>query len=217
MLVSHNHYDHLDLPTIRRLIARDDPLFFTGLGNAYLLEAAGAREVHELDWWEERPVGDEHVITFVPAQHFSMRGLCDRNKTLWGGFVVRGPAGKAYFAADTGLGPHFPEIRRRFGPIRLALLPIGAYLPEWFMGPVHLSPKTAVAAHLIVGARTSVPIHYGTFRLGDDGQFQGVDELRRILQTANLGESQFTILDFGAGIDLPPAESPPVQELPPNS
>jgi L-ascorbate metabolism protein UlaG (beta-lactamase superfamily) len=128
---------------------------------------------------------------------------------LWGSYVIKGPAGVVYFAGDTGFGPQYEEIRKRFGPPRLALLPIGAYLPRWFMSPVHLSPEEAVEAHKILGAKTSVAIHFGTFRLGDDGQFEPVEELFKALDTEGVSPKNFWVLNFGEGRDVPPASPQP--------
>lgn len=180
VLISHCHYDHMDLPTLRRLDAAFKPQFFVGLGNGARLRAEGFARVTELDWWQGARIGPEVELTAVPAQHFSNRGLFDRDRTLWLGYVVQGPAGAAYFAGDTGFGPHFARIRERFGPPRLAILPIGAFRPEWFMEGVHESPEQAVAAAEILGAGTALAIHFGTFALADDGQ----DEPRRQLESA---------------------------------
>jgi L-ascorbate metabolism protein UlaG (beta-lactamase superfamily) len=120
-------------------------------------------------------------VTCVPAKHFSGRGLNDSDATLWCGYVLQGSAGNVYFAGDTGMGSHFAEIKHRLGPIRLALLPIGAYLPSWFMHPVHISPSEAVEVHDILEARVGVAIHFGTFALGDDGELEPVVKLREAL------------------------------------
>ncbi|MEO8661771.1 MAG: MBL fold metallo-hydrolase [Bryobacteraceae bacterium] len=164
VLLSHNHYDHLDLPTLRRLHARHAPRFIVPLGVAALLQRNGMKVDAELDWWQSTG-----PITCMPARHFSARSLTDRNRTLWCSYWIETPAGPIYFAADTGFGPHFAEIRARFGSPRLALLPIGAYKPEWFMSPVHISPAQAVEAHLILQPQRSLAIHWGTFQLADDG------------------------------------------------
>jgi L-ascorbate metabolism protein UlaG (beta-lactamase superfamily) len=203
VLVGHNHYDHLDLPTLRRLEAAHHPRFFCGLGNRALLEAAGLSRVTELDWWQEVPLNPQLDLIGVPTQHFSNRGLFDRDRTLWLGFVVRGPAGKALFASDTGSGPHFAEIRRRLGPPRLAVLPVGAYRPEWFMGGVHETPAEAVAAHLALGAGTSVGMHFGTFALADDGQDEPARALAAALAQSPAPRPRFWLLGFGEGREVP--------------
>jgi L-ascorbate metabolism protein UlaG (beta-lactamase superfamily) len=169
VLLSHNHYDHLDLPTLRRIEERFRAPVITGLGNAEYLRRKGIPGGVDLGWWENHVLAPGVRVTAVPAAHFSGRGLFDRDRTLWCGFVVDGPSGRVYFAGDTGWGPHFDEVRRRFGPMRLALLPIGAYRPRWFMKPVHVDPSEAVAAARVLEAETSVGIHFGTFPQADDG------------------------------------------------
>ena len=201
VLLSHDHYDHLDLPTLRRL-ARAFPgaRFITGLGNRAFLEAAHLRHVSEIDWWEGVRLRRSTVIG-VPAQHFSNRGLCDRDGTLFLGYVLRGPSGQAFFAGDTGYGRHFAQIRERLGPIRLAVLPIGAYKPEWFMSAVHMSPAEAVRASDDLGARTSVAMHFGTFPLADDGEREPPEALAAALKARP--EKRFWVLGFGEGRDVP--------------
>ncbi len=188
VLVSHNHYDHCDLPTLRRI---DTEKIFTPLGNGAVI---GKRAI-ELDWWESSKLRDDITITAVPSQHFAARGLSDRNANLWGGFVISAPSGNIYFAGDTGWGGHFAKIAKRFAPIRLALIPIGAYLPRWFMRPAHIDPAEAVEAHKVLGAQTSIAIHHATFNLGDDGETQPADDLRRALDTA--GVTSFHIIEHG--------------------
>lgn len=181
VLLSHNHYDHLDIPTVKRLAARDNPQFVVPLGLADLLRRNGAGKVIELDWWDEAEA-DGIQFSCVPAQHFSARGLTDRNRTLWCGYVVDTSAGPVYFAGDTGFGSHFAEVRQRKGAPRLALLPIGAYKPRWFMSPVHMSPADAVQAHGILQAQTSLAIHFGTFSMADDGMTEPVRDLQLALE-----------------------------------
>ena len=164
VLISHNHYDHLNLPSLLALEAAHHPLFITGLGNGWVLKNAGLRRVVELDWWQSRELPGGLRATFVPAQHFSQRGLFDRNRTLWGGFVLEGTSARLYFAGDTGYGPHFAEIAKRLGPPSVALLPIGAFRPRWFMAVMHLSPQDAVKAFRELGAKEAVVMHYGVFR-----------------------------------------------------
>ncbi len=204
VLVSHNHYDHLDLPTLARLATGHKPRFLTGLGNGRLLAGAGIPQVAELDWWQSADAGGGRRIVSVPAQHFSGRGFRDRNATLWSGFLIESPAGSVYFAGDTALGPHFETIRERFGPPRVALLPIGAFRPRWFMSPAHLSPEEAVRAHRALGASTSIAIHYCTFALGDDGAGEPVEELHRALERSGNPAPEFLVIPFGQGLDFAP-------------
>lgn len=202
VLVSHNHYDHLDLHTLKRLAAAHKPRFITSLGNGPLLARAGVPNVTELDWWQTADTDCGRRIMSVPAQHFSGRGFRDRNRTLWSGFLIETSAGPVYFAGDTAMGPHFDEIRRRLGPPRSALLPVGAFRPRWFMAPVHLSPEEAVRAHQLLGASTSIAIHYGTFALGDDGAEEPIDALRRALKQSGNPGPQFLVIPFGEGREL---------------
>lgn len=203
VLVSHNHYDHMDIATLRRLDAAYHPSFYVGLGNREFLKSNGLSSVVELDWWQERQFKQLNLVS-VPSQHFSNRGLTDSDKTLWTGFAVIGRAGYVYFAGDTGWGPHFEQIRARLGNPRLALLPIGAFLPEWFMSRAHVSPEQALEAHKILRASASMAIHFGTFELGDDGETEASDRLLKAV-AASRPVQPFWILDFGEGRDVPPA------------
>jgi L-ascorbate metabolism protein UlaG (beta-lactamase superfamily) len=205
VLISHNHYDHLDLSTLKRLRDEHRPRFIVPLGNAALLASRGILVSAELDWWQGFGVGEGARVVCVPTRHFSGRGLRDGDRTLWCGYVVEGSSGAVYFAGDTAAGPHFAQVRERFGRVRLALLPIGAYLPRWFMRPVHVSPGEAVEAHETLGAGASVAIHFGTFPLGDDGETEAVDELRRALTERGVPPEEFRVLDFGEGFDVPAA------------
>jgi L-ascorbate metabolism protein UlaG (beta-lactamase superfamily) len=198
VLVSHNHYDHLDVATLRRL---GDARIFTPLGNSALMARHGVGGATDLDWWQTARVSDRVTITLVPSQHFCARALSDRNATLWGGFVISGPSGNAYFAGDTGWGRHFAQISERFGSMRVAMLPIGAYLPRWFMKPAHISPAEAVDAHAALGAQTSIAMHYGTFNLGDDGYEQPARDLRAAV--AEKGNPQVLIVEHGVGVEVP--------------
>jgi L-ascorbate metabolism protein UlaG (beta-lactamase superfamily) len=206
VLISHNHYDHCDLPSLRALVRRDAPRIFTPLGNSALLTSERVNGSSDLDWWQSTSLDARTTLTCVPAEHFSGRGTCDRDANLWGGFVVSGPRGSVYFAGDTGWGDHFVEIRRRFGPIRLALLPIGAYRPRWFMAPVHIDPQDAVRAHDSLGAATSVGIHWGTFVQADDGEWEPVEELDRTIAQRAEPRPRFWVLQNGEGRDVPTVE-----------
>jgi L-ascorbate metabolism protein UlaG (beta-lactamase superfamily) len=203
VLVSHNHYDHLDLATLTRLARRDAPRIFTGLGVADLLTERKIGGATALDWWQSADLGEGLSLTSVPVQHFSGRGLADRNATLWTGYVLSGPAGPVFFAGDTGFGPHFREIGRRFPGIRLAILPIGAYRPEWFMGAVHETPAQALDAMRDLGAATGVGIHFGTFVLTDEGQDEPAQEIARLLADAPDPKPRFWVLAFGEGREVP--------------
>jgi L-ascorbate metabolism protein UlaG (beta-lactamase superfamily) len=201
VLVSHNHYDHLDIPTLWQMRVRFNPRVITPLGNSLLMSRHGIGGASELDWWREIPITDRVKVTLVPSRHFCARAISDRDRTLWGGFMISGPSGNVYFAGDTGFGRHFAMIAERFPAIRVAMLPIGAYLPRWFMQPVHISPEEAVQAHNILRASMSIPMHYGTFHLGDDGEMQPLDDLRAAI-AAN-GTQNFRITDFGEGVEVP--------------
>lgn len=203
ILLSHNHYDHCDIPTLQRLWSSHRPKLYAPLGNERFLLRHGIASAKELDWWEQRPLGRDVTLHCVPAQHFSGRGLHDRDKTLWCGFVVETPAGRIYFAADTGYGSHFSAISARFPEIRLALLPIGAFRPQWFMGPVHMEPGEAVRAHEEMGIRTSVATHYGTFPLADDGEQEPEEVLAEALAARPAGTIDFRTLAHGLGTDIP--------------
>jgi L-ascorbate metabolism protein UlaG (beta-lactamase superfamily) len=197
VLISHNHYDHLDLPTLHRLAARGDSTFIVPARAARLLRSQNIGPAHEVDWGESLSLPG-FTIHCVPALHFSSRGIYDRNKTLWCGYVIECREQIVYFAGDTAFGPHFAQIREKFGSPRLALLPIGAYEPRWFMSPVHMSPDEAVRAHEILAARTSVATHHGTFQLSDEG----IDTPPKQLIACGQRES-FLILKNGQFADIP--------------
>ena len=168
VLVSHNHYDHCDLRTLARLAARFDPVVITPIGNGALVRSAGIRRIEELDWWQASHA-PHAPITLTPAQHFSARTAFDKNRALWGGFMIALDRARIYFAGDTAYADFFHDVRRRLGPIDLALLPIGAYEPRWFMRSVHMNPAEAVQAHLELEATESIAMHYGTFQLTTEG------------------------------------------------
>ena len=197
VLISHNHYDHLDLPTLRRLAALGDSTFIVPVGVARLLQSENIGPAHELDWGESWSLG-AITIHSVPAMHFSGRGIFDRGKTLWCGYLIECQERIVYFAGDTGFGPHFVQIRERFGAPRLALLPIGAYEPRWFMSPVHMAPDEAIRAHELLGATTSIAIHHGTFQLADEG----IDTPKKQLMASGRPES-FLVLKNGQFAEFP--------------
>jgi L-ascorbate metabolism protein UlaG (beta-lactamase superfamily) len=207
VLLSHNHYDHCDLPTLRKLARRDDPMVVTPLGNGALVRSAGIRRVEELDWWQDAKMS-ALPITLTPAQHFSARTPFDRNRALWGGFMLATGGVRIFFAGDTGYGPFFREVRQRLGPIDLALLPIGAYEPRWFMQPVHMNPAEAVQAHLDLEASGSIGMHFGTFRLTTEGIDEPLRALEEARRARSIPPSTFRTLPFGNSLRLAHREMP---------
>jgi L-ascorbate metabolism protein UlaG (beta-lactamase superfamily) len=171
VLVSHNHYDHLDAPTLARLVDRHAPRVLTPLGNDAIIRAAapGAR-IATLDWGDAVEVGSGVAVRLAEMHHWSARGLFDRNRALWGAFAITTPEGAIYHVGDSGYGggDYFRLAAARFGPIRLALLPIGAYEPRWFMAYSHMNPEEAVRAFEDCGAASAVAHHWGTFQLTNE-------------------------------------------------
>jgi len=201
VLLSHNHYDHCDLATLRAIAKRFDPMVVTPVGNGTLVRSAGIRRVEELEWWQEA-TGAVLPIMLTPAQHFSARTPFDRNRALWGGFIMTAGHMRIYFAGDTAYAPFFREIRQRCGPVDLALLPIGAYEPRWFMQAVHMNPAEAVRAHIDLDAAESIAMHFGTFQLtteGIDAPLRALDDAR---QMKGIAASQFRALGFGESMRL---------------
>lgn len=202
VLISHDHYDHLDEASLRALAAQPGgpPLFVVPLGVERRLAGLGIRHVRRLDWWERTEVGGL-TLHLTPAQHWSGRGLTGRNRTLWGGFVVetrQAPVRRVYFAGDSGWSaPLFAEIGARFAPIDLALLPIGAYLPRWFMRAQHVDPAEAVQIHRAVGARASLAIHWGSFVLTDEPLDQPPRDLEAARRAAGMPADAFRVLRVG--------------------
>ncbi|WP_233171531.1 MBL fold metallo-hydrolase [Dyella sp. ASV21] len=164
VLISHDHYDHLDYPTIRALAKLRVP-FITSLGVGVHLEAWGVppERITELDWWESVTLPRGLTLTAAPSHHFSGRSLRDRNATLWSSFALRSEHHAVFFSGDTGLSPHFEEIGRRLGPFDLVMLEVGAFHPSW--GSVHLGPDNALAAWRQLGSGRLLPVHWGTFNL----------------------------------------------------
>jgi len=164
----------------------------------------GAEKVKEVDWWQEVGFNDSAKVkvTALPAQHFSGRGIFDRDRTLWAGYGIDTEQGTIYFAGDTGYGDIFKEIGRRLPNISVALLPIGAYVPGWFMSPIHISPQEAVQVHIDLGADISIGMHQNTFPLADDGMTQPVEDLQKALRAASLTDRDFMILQEGVPFKL---------------
>ncbi len=169
VLLSHNHYDHMDLATLAWLHQKFGMPIYTGLGNSFYLP--DSFHVIEMDWWQSALLHQLKIV-YTPAQHGSGRGLRDQNAALWGGFSIISDQGHCYFAGDTGYSPHFREIQKRFGAPRIALLPIGAYEPRELMRYMHMNPQDAFQAHLDLQAKRSLAIHYRTFQLTDENRDQ---------------------------------------------
>lgn len=200
VVVSHNHYDHLDLDTLERLWRRDRPRIVVPLGNDAIIEDRDPdMAVRALDWGERVALSDAVGVALAPLQHWSARGLFDRNEALWGAFVLTTPDGAVYFAGDTGYGEgrHFRRARQRYGSIRLALLPIGAYEPRWFMRYQHMNPDEAVRAHGDLDAERSLAIHFGTFRLADNGYAEPLRDLRAARRSRGVAPTVFRTLRPG--------------------
>ena len=194
VLLSHNHYDHFDVATLTRLVGRDDPVILTPLGNDAIVRRSipRARLVCG-DWWDRRRIADDVEVAFVPAQHWSARGVFDRRMALWCGFAVRAGGELIYFAGDTGYGDGslFDAIRRRIGRPDVALLPIGAYAPRWFMAEQHVNPEEAIMIFEALQARRAIGIHWGVFRLSDEGWAEPREALARGLAERKIEPGRF--------------------------
>ncbi|KUG21509.1 outer membrane protein roma [hydrocarbon metagenome] len=200
VLISHNHYDHMDIPTLERLAKRDNPLILTGIGNKQILKQYKVDNVKELDWWQKVTLGNVEFC-FTPARHFSSRGVTDYNLSLWGSFIIKTPSGVICFIGDSGYGSFVGEIRRRFGPVDLSFIPIGAYEPAWMMETIHLTPEEAWQVHEDLGSRLSVAIHFGTFQLTDEGINEPVERLGKVILEKGEGFGKFLVPTFGKNMD----------------
>lgn len=196
VLISHNHYDHMDLPTLIKLEEKFHPRFYAGLKNRDFLLKEGLKDVVEMDWWEEN---ESHglKIHFTPTQHFSARGVLDRDKTLWGSYLVEGKERKVYFAGDTGYFDGFKSIGERFQGIDLAILPIGAYEPIDFMSPIHMAPNESVRAFQDLQAKFMVPMHYETFVLTDEALDEPLRLTKELFQSESIERSKLLDLKIG--------------------
>jgi L-ascorbate metabolism protein UlaG (beta-lactamase superfamily) len=207
VLISHNHYDHLDTATLRRIAQRHHPLVITPLGNGDLIaramdrgEDAGDARIVTLDWEQVHDVRPDVRVHCEPALHWSSRGFGDRNKALWSAFSIVTPVGHIYFAGDTGFGDgsHFRDVARRHGAPLLALLPIGAYEPRWFMAPFHMNPDEAVRAFRLLEARRAMAIHHGCFPLTDEGIDEPVQALAEALIRYGVPRERFRAVQPGS-------------------
>ena len=203
VFISHNHYDHLDKASVLALSQQvgGSPRFFVPLGLATWFQDIGIDNVVELDWWDKGHMSGAD-IHFVPAHHWSARGLFDRNETLWGGWVATTADGRFYFAGDTGWSDDFASIGARFPGIDLAAIPIGAYAPRWFMGSQHVDPAQAVDIFKAVGAQRAFGMHWGTFELTDESLDQPPRDLAQALENASVSREDFKVLRLGASMPL---------------
>lgn len=197
VIISHNHYDHLDIETLKKLKDCYSPEFIVPLGVDLYLNQKGISNTNALDWWNENSVSESMKVTSVPAQHFSSRGLFDRNRTLWAGYVLETDSGDVYFAGDTGYGEFFKEIGKRFNNITVGLIPIGAYKPQWFMSPIHVNPEEAIQVHKDVNAEISFGMHFGTFPLADDGMDEPMYDFSEAMQKPENKGVNFKLLTEG--------------------
>lgn len=205
VMISHNHYDHLDEDTVRRLAAQDGgpPMFLVPLGTEAWFRARGISNVLELDWWDRVRLGslDFH---FVPAQHWSQRTLFDRNRSLWGGFFVRHHSLSFVYTGDTGYSKDFSDIRERLGAPDIAAIPVGAYEPRWFMSKQHVNPAEAVQIHQDLGAKYSLGVHWGTFELTDESLDEPPIALAEARTRAGVPAERFFVTALGETRRLAP-------------
>ena len=203
VVLSHDHYDHLDTTTVSRIADRYPAVaWYAPLGLGAFLKQHGARDVNERDWWQAGSIGDLQ-LTCVPAQHFSGRTLGRRNRTLWSGWTLRSPERSVFFAGDTALHPEFLTIGERCGPFELAILPIGAYEPRWFMGSVHMNPEDCVKAmsQLSNGQKDQRLImaaaHWGTFKLTDEPMDEPPARMHQLWQVSRFDANDLWIMRHG--------------------
>jgi L-ascorbate metabolism protein UlaG (beta-lactamase superfamily) len=205
VLVSHGHYDHLDLATLSKLSAKFSPRVVTPLGNDLTMRSADAAiKAEAFDWHDRVELGAGVAVTLVPTRHWTARGLFDRNKALWASFVLETPAGKLYIVCDSGYGDgrHFRKVAEKHGPLRLAILPIGAYEPRWFMKDQHMNPADAVRALADCGAQQALANHHGTFQLTDEAIDAPVTALGEALDEAKVAREKFVALKPGQVVEV---------------
>lgn len=208
VLISHNHYDHLDAQTVKQI--GPGPTWYVPLGMQKWFSRRGVSRVVELDWWQaDTSLGNVKILA-TPSKHFSSRTMLDRDKTLWLSWLIEVEGRKIYFAGDTGYGPHFKEIGTAEGPIDVALLPIGAYAPRWFMSPVHVDPAEAIQAQIDLHAQRSVAMHWGTFLLSNEPLLEPPQRFRQHANAAGMDADQAVVLRHGETLIVPrkPASAP---------
>lgn len=205
ILITHNHYDHLDMPTLKKLWERDKPVIIAPLGNDRVIQSTHPEIIVDtLDWNQNKQMGVLSVH-LEPVQHWSARHLRDRDKALWGSFVIDTPDGKIYFAGDSGYhdGEHFRKIFQKFGPLRFAMLPIGACEPRWFMNYAHMNSEEAVLAHQDLGKPKTMAVHFATFCLSDEGYDDPPHNLKIAKEKHGIENESFRALNVGEAWDVP--------------
>ena len=200
VLISHNHYDHLDLDTLKRLRDRYAPKFVAGLKTKSFLEDNGINNAIDMDWWQSIKA-NKTKITFVPSQHWSARGIFDKREMLWGGFYIENDY-KIYFAGDTGYGKFFQLIKEKLGAPDLSLIPIGAYEPRWFMKDAHLNPRDSLQAFKDLESKKMIGIHFGTFKLTDEGYNDPIKTLNEEIKSLNMDPLRIIIPTFGKAYSI---------------
>lgn len=194
VLISHNHYDHLDSYTVKKM--GNFPKYFVPLKLGQWFLDQKITNYVEMDWWDSSMFKGIRIVS-IPSQHFSRRTALDGNKTLWAGWVLETKRGKILFAGDTGYSPHFKEIREKLGSMRLAFLPIGAYRPRWFMKTIHMDPPDAISAHKDLQAQQSIAMHWGTFFIADEPLGEPPLYLKKVMNEASMSDDSFLVLKFG--------------------
>ncbi|MBK3661827.1 MBL fold metallo-hydrolase [Bradyrhizobium diazoefficiens] len=205
VLVSHGHYDHLDVATLARLAKNFAPRVVTPLGNDVTMRSAdSAIKAEAFDWHDRVELGGGVAVTLVPTRHWTARGMFDRNKALWASFVLETPAGKIYVVCDSGYGDggHFRRVAEQHGPLRLAILPIGAYEPRWFMRDQHMNPEDAVKALADCGAQAALGHHHGTFQLTDEAIDAPAKALVEALDAAEISQERFVAMKPGQVVEI---------------
>lgn len=200
VVISHNHYDHMDILSLIEINKSHHPYIFVPLANAKYLKALHSEKIIELDWWQEYHLNQHQSIILTPAQHWSGRGLFDRYKSLWGGYLIVSNNMKIFFAGDTGHNHFFQEIAQQYNSIDIAILPIGSYEPRWFMQRYHMNPEEAVLAHLDLKSKLSIATHFGTFQLSNEAIDDPIKDLQEALDQHKVNKTNFIIPEFGETI-----------------
>lgn len=196
VVISHNHYDHMDISTLKKLKQKFNPEFIVPIGNAVILKKSGIHRVIELDWWQKTTIKSA-IITLLPAKHSSQRSWFDYNKSLWGSYGIKVGSEKIFFAGDTAYEKHFKAIRKKWGKPDLALIPIGAYQPREILKDYHLNPEDAVQSHIDLNSHKSVGMHWGTFQLSSEHVQQPLIDLNQAKKRHGISDESFYVLNFG--------------------